>query len=394
MENKTHKGFRVRQEGYRQVIQQRTSWLDLFGRIFASLFMTVWLSGWTVGCVMMIYGLVTNFSWFLLLFSIPFFIGWFAGASFWVASLFGKQELILEKDHLEFVFSVLIPVMRKQIPYEEIVSVDLTTTNRSSAIKIETTGKPMNFGSGYRLEVLEELQEHLLDAIPNASGATKPDLADDPVPLQRRTIKPESSQWHLDAGIGQNETKFLNRGAFQLGAICVLLGFTLFWNGIVGVFLVKVIQAWRGLGDQPASVMETVFLIPFVLVGGVMFLLLLFTFLEPFRQTVYGFSSREIYRQFGYFGFSRTKIWPVMHAVTMELELKTEFEDEPELNDGMNYLLKFNQENEKLMEIGGLTLAEACWIATEIENSQSSYASVLSNAAGVDSMQPLGQQKQ
>ena len=368
MKNKTHNGFRVRQEGYRQVIQLPTKWL---ARIFVFLFMTVWLSGWSAGCGMMLRGLVVDFSWFLLLFSIPFFAGWFFGVSTWLSSLFGRERLILEKDYLEIESSVLVPVKRKRIPYEEILAIKLTHLEGLSTINIESTGKPLTFGSGHKVRVLEELREYLLKEVPIANRVNEPDLAEDPVRFQRRTVKPESSQWQLEVANDRNGTEFVNRGAFEFGATIVFLGFALFWNGIVGVFVFKVIQAWRGLGDQPASVGETLFLIPFVLIGIVIFLLLLFTLLEPFRKTVYGFSSREMYRQSGYFGFSRTKIWPVMLGVTMESECK--FEDDPSISGGTNYLLRFVQENEKLVEIGELTLAEACWIATEIETRESSY---------------------
>ena len=180
MKNKTRKGFSVRQEGYRQVIQLRTSWL---ARIAASLFLTVWLSGWSAGCSMIIFGLVKDFSWFLLLFSIPFIVGWFAGAFSWLASLFGKQLLILEKDHLELEFSVLIPVSRKRISYKEILSIELTTLDDSTAIEIQSAGKPLRFGLGYKRQVLEELREHLLAEIPMASKADKSNPVGDPVRL-------------------------------------------------------------------------------------------------------------------------------------------------------------------------------------------------------------------
>ena len=280
--------------------------------------------------------------------------------------------MILEKDYLEIEFSVLLPVKRNRIPYEEILSIELANLENTSSIKIESTGNPLTFGSGHKQKVLEELREYLLKEVPIAR-ASEPDLAEAPVRFQRRTAKPESSQWQLEATNDRNGTEFVNRGAFEFGVAILFLGIALFWNGIVGVFVFKVIQAWRGLGDQPASVVETILLIPFVLIGIVIFLLLLSTLLEPFRKTVYGFSSREIYRQSGYFGFSRTKIWPVMLGVTMEVELETDFEDVPEMRDGQNYLLRFAQENEKLVEIDTLTMAEACWIATEIELRESSF---------------------
>ena len=169
MKNKTHNGFRVRQEGYRQIIQLPNKWL---ARIFVFLFMTVWLSGWSAGCGMMLRGLVADFSWFLLLFSIPFFAGWFFGVSTWLSSLFGRERLILEKDYLEIEFSVLVPVKRKRIPYEEILSIELTHLEGLSTINIESTGKPLTFGSGHKVRVLEELREYLVKEVPIASQAT------------------------------------------------------------------------------------------------------------------------------------------------------------------------------------------------------------------------------
>ena len=325
----------------------------------------------------MLYNLVTDFSWFALLFSIPFFVGWFAGAAMWTASLFSKEQLILEKDHLEHKFSILVPLWCKRVPYKEILSIELTASTRQSAIRIESTSKPLNIATGYNLQVLEELREYLLDEVPTSNGTDKSDLADVSVRLQTRNVKPESSQWQIEADHSQDGTKFVNRGAFEFGATIAFLGFTLFWNGIVGVFVVKLIQTWRGLEDQPVSVVVSLFLIPFVLIGIVLFVLLIFTVLEPFRKTVYRFSPREIYRQSGYFGISRTKTWPVMLDVTMESELQ--FKDDPSMSGGTNYLLKFSQDNEKLIEISELTLGEVCWIATEIEKRESSYTWAPSN---------------
>ena len=382
MKNHTHNGFQVRQEGYRQVVQLRASWL---GRIGLFLFMTVWLSGWSVGCAMLIYGLVDDFSWFAVLYSIPFIVGWVGGAAIWLASLFGRTQLILEKDHLGYEFSVLVPVKRRSIPYKEILSLELISTHRSSVIEIRSTSKTISFGSGQRLQVLEELHEFLLGEIPIENRTGESDLNDATVCLQRREIKPESSRWHLEPRAGLSETRFVNRGTIEFGATLLLVGIALFWNGIVGVFVVQDVQAWRGLGDEPASVVKTIFLIPFIVIGIVMFLILLFTVLEPFRKTVYGFSSREIYRQFGYFGISWNKVWPVAIAVTMELG--TEFEDDAEISDGTNYSLKFSQGEKKLVEIGALTLAEVCWIATEIEKTQSSYLWGLTSVNGREFVQ-------
>ena len=53
--------------------------LDGLAGSFEFLFMTVWLSGCSAGCGMLLRGLVVDFSWLLLLFSIPFFAGWFFG---------------------------------------------------------------------------------------------------------------------------------------------------------------------------------------------------------------------------------------------------------------------------------------------------------------------------
>ena len=392
MENKTHNSFRVRQQGNRQIVDFRATWLGAISRVLACLFMTVWLSGWSVGCTFLVHELITDFSWFMLLFSLPFLVGWFAGASFLLASLFGKQRLILNKDQLEFVFLVLVPVKRKRISYQEIISIELTSTDRFSAIKIDSTGEPVTFGAGYNLQVLGELREYLLDEIPIANGEGKSGLADDPARIQRKTDKPESSRWHLKAGISQNGTEFVNRGQLDLGGTLVFGGITLFCNGIVGVFVVKIIQAWRGLGDEPASIFETLFLVPFALVGIALFLFLLLLVMEPFRKTVFRFSAREISRQFGYFGIAWTKTWPVMLAVTMKVKLETDFEDVPEMRDGRDYLLRFAQENKKLTEIDALTMAEAYWIATEIENRQPLYT--LSNGDKSGVIQALGQQKQ
>ena len=144
-----------------------------------------------------------------------------------------------------------------------------------------------------------------------------------------------------------------------------------FWNGIVSVFVVKAISDWAG--PAGGDLWETLFITPFVLVGLAMLAYLAIFVLDPFRKITYVFTDQEIEWNFKYFGIGRTKTWELAGAVAMGI---SDDEEDPadELADGTDYKLGFSNQGTEKTSISSLSLAEAEWIATQLEGYRDGYS--------------------
>ena len=129
MKNTKLDGFTVQQESGQTTIRQNSFWI---ARLGVALFMAVWFTGWSFGCAMLLGELLKQFTWFTLLFSTPFFVGWIAGAAGLLSTVFGRQQINLGKDRLEFVQHVIVPISRTEVLYKEISGIKVDTADDSS----------------------------------------------------------------------------------------------------------------------------------------------------------------------------------------------------------------------------------------------------------------------
>lgn len=366
MKNVKLDGFIVQQEQSQITIREKFVW----AKLALAAFMSFWLAGWTFGCVMLLQDLLKEFKWFTLLFSTPFFVGWFAGVFVLASTLFGRQQLNLAKDRLVLGRQLFVLFSKTEVLFKEIYGLRVDTTEDGlSQLTVLSSGEDLIIARNSKLEQVEALRDFLYEQIPSIESPGNFDKSETNLVARKRLASPANTSWQFEESFG-NETVLGNQGSFEIGAFLVSLGGNLFWNGIVGVFVVKIVTDW--MGPVGGNWWETLFIVPFVLIGlAAMFFLLAVVF-DPFRKITYTFSSREIVWSWKYFGFiGRTKTWLLTEPVEIGVCHK---EEELEVADGSEYDLSFSIKGSEEMAISRLNLAEAEWIATRLESDQSSYS--------------------
>lgn len=324
---------------------------------------------------MLLTGLLDDFQWFSLLFSIPFFVGWFAGVAVLLSSLFGTTIIQLSKDQLERTFRVFIPVWSKTVLLKEISNIAINPSSKGGvALRLHSSDGDFDLLQGTNEKKIGDLRTFLQQHIPTIEEVPNEKPKRELI-ARKRKKSPLNCSWKFEQSFNR-ETVLSNEGSFAAGAFFGSLGICLFWNGIVSVFVVKTITDWTGGGG---NWFETLFLVPFVLIGLAILANLVFVSLDPFRKLTYVFSDREIVSSWKYFGIgkntTRSLIGPVNIEIAEEAALVPDDEDfdYDELSSDNDYKLTFTNQGGKDLVITPLTLAEAEWIGTELENAMKAY---------------------
>ena len=364
---------------------------SMFGRLAASLFLLVWLTGWSVGCVFLAWGVITDFSWFALLFATPFFVGWFFGAAALAYSLFATETLVLTREHLEHGNRIFVKTPSTVVPYKEITKLKQSSSEgRGSHLMVHSqVTEPVRIGSRLSKEQADALEDVLSSAAPTQLES-EPSLdkgsadSEDEEQLEVRKRRPKVCDWDQITGFG-SDSVFENQGKLDLVGILTSFGVAAFWNGIVSVFVLQPFFADEMGGDKWggwALVGTYVFLTPFILIGLVLLVVFVGNLLEPFRRTSYRFSDREIGRTVRYFGIPRSKSWTLLSKIEMRLKVDKFELDEDELEEfedfdvegvGDELSIEFLSNDQVVMTWEDLTKAEADWISTKIESEQDAY---------------------
>jgi len=357
------KGFRIHDEGGVKTIRQKVS---ILGRIFLFGFMSVWMTGWTAGCAALTVGLIGKFSFLLLLFAMPFYVGWFAGAAVLLATFSPGSRVTAERTALHINKVPLLPLLRRQIPFKEISRLHIQNNDDYHTLVVESSGKDADLFSSSKKKDLEAVRDFLVLHIPtlHQSKEEVPDKVQRPDVARHRTTRPEETQWKFESGLS-GETRLVNRGSFETVSALCFLGVCLFWNGIVSMF---VVQAFNKALAGNIDWFEVFFLVPFVLIGIGILLFTLLVWFDPFRHFEYTFSQRKISSRHSYFGIGISKVWNLAGALNVWIIYDGGLS---ELAEGDDYELAFFTKNDPQdVKIGPLTLAEAEWIATELEKRQ------------------------
>lgn len=361
-----------------------------------ALFLGVWLTGWSAGCVTMLYQLVTNFEWFMLLFSIPFVVAWVAVAGMLAYMLFGSQHLILSRDSLRTFHQVVFPFFSRVIPLEEVdrAFADEVFEQNSKGpgryvglIRIDTIGKSTTFARGideservWLAEVInlcldqiapyraartddsvaaDKSDADLLD--PNDDGDEEEveyqeevfELPDQPIP------RPSDSEFTLE-----RESRTLGlatRGKWSLAAIAPLTLIMLFWNGIVSVFIVQLFSSF----EWPLFF----FLIPFEVIGLGVVAAWLAAIGAPFIGKSYSFRVGQIEQVWWFALFHRRKT--IVFTEISQLVIASSAPKQSSLRQfgksehltGGHLLRLTDTEGVTVVEIDNLTRGDARWIA-------------------------------
>lgn len=332
--------FRIRSEGDELTLRASRS------QFFIAAFLTVWMTGWTGGCVL----LLSRFRWDMpfedLIFPIPFFLGWILGAGWWVTALFAHEVLRLDPAGIRYRYCLLwIPVQRRTLPLGELKNVDSFTQEESGAdnkptfthgVEIRTYGVPLRFGQALdkddRTEVVRVVGEHL-KMLKSARGSSATQTAFESVRTARDElfgatptsgVQPTSGALLLDSQRGDFErpseccyrldrtfegVDFIWRGRFSLMGAIVVLGLNLFWNTIVTVFVLQLFKDFRF--DL------FLFLIPFEIIGLAMFVGWLAVLLQPFFRERWRFTRGAIEHKFTVLWIGPTwryDVVPLSHA--------------------------------------------------------------------------------
>lgn len=363
-----------------------------------ALFLLLWLTAWTVGCVVLAGMVINEPSLGNFAFAIPFWASWLFVAAMLVWMLFGKETLLLRQDKALFLRTALITLRTRGVPREEILGFrECRSTHTENdehlwGIEMKTLGKPVRFAFRlpdrerawliYKLnqflgttnpDAAEGSTSSITDVEPKLTGTTSASSGSEVLSLASTLEKPPTdSEWQFTDEI--NAIEFVKDGRFSFSAFAGLLFVNAFWNGIVSVF-VMVLWGFMPGDDMPEGGAWWglfVFLIPFEVIGLLMFAGLCLTVLEPFSRRQWRFEQARIIRQISYPLVRRTRAWEVIDLNRLELrnaqEKKQQFEkfSKPTGSGSVETSFKLafvTDENVDLCSIGTLTEGEARWMA-------------------------------
>lgn len=359
------------------------------GQGCAVLFIGGWLTGWSAGCVMLLGHVKADPSLMNVLFAIPFITAWFAVSGVLVGLLFGHQRLRLDSQGLDYEFRALVPLRRRHIPREELkqaVAAIGRATSQSNAwacLRIETAGKPVNFGSdldhdelhwlvqrvNQQLDRLKprrsRIRDRSSDAEPpqdepqrSASGAETLTLASRPL------VAPSDCRYALESDF--DELRFVWAGRWSLATIGGATFLNLFWNGIVSVFVLELVRDFQWL--------MFFFLIPFEAIGLAMFGAWVLALAAPACRERWTFGREEIAHRRSLFGLGWTRRYCAEPFDRIELHDRSTLSGASQqaavidmTDSGGDYLLSFISRDQRIVvQIKSLTEGEARWIADQV----------------------------
>jgi hypothetical protein len=380
----------------------------------AGVFMLLWLTGWSVGCVFLLGNAIKEPKLFNILFAMPFWAGEIFGIVILLRSFFSREYFLLNAAGAAFTRRIVIPLTTRIVPVEEIKSFQKCTIRRDSesghitlGVKMETLGRPLYFAAELTAPECDWLADQLNDCLSSLAGFvgdTEDDIQEpvvneekkddsakqenaeekegDPsndgniyiLELSKTPCEPPSdSRWERIDEI--DSITFLQRGRILWNMLFGFLFATLFCNGIISVF---VLNLWGFLQDQPKGFewwFLFFFLIPFEIIGLCIFLGLFYQIFEPFRRTRWKFGKQEIECRWTWFGLGPRWVYAARPLDRLEMpdEVKKSSRNEKSndlvvmLNEGANRTLRFiDRENTELTAMKRLTEGEARWIADTV----------------------------
>ncbi len=374
-------------------------------------FLLLWLMAWTVGCVVLLVLVIRDPQFGMFLFAVPFWASWLAVAGLLVWMMFGKETLLLRSDEALFLRTALIRLSSRVVPRPEIRGFRECRSSHTEndeylyGIEMVTLGKPVRFAfrlpDRERAWLIDRLNRFLGTEVeaetpaartPMSSGsmlARKASLSRDAMADSEvltfdntREDPPTDGSWSFLDDI--DAFGFWQQGRLHIVMLAGLLFINAFWNGIVSVFVLVlwglmpgnnvVPQGWEWWG-------LFVFLIPFEVIGLIMFLALLAVLLEPFRRTRWRFEENRIVRQMSWPVYDHSKAWEVPGLDRLELRQRSRREQPHSLTDATGevstqtpFALAFVSDgNVDVCVLDNLTEGEARWMARQILDRRGSW---------------------
>jgi hypothetical protein len=368
-------------------------------------FLSLWLLGWTVGCVVLFIVVLNEPKIGTFAFAVPFWASWLFVAALLTWMYFGKETLLLQRDQALFLRSALVKLSSRVVPRAEIQGFRECQSSHTEndehlwGIEMVTLGKPVRFAfrlpDRERAWLIHQLNGFLATtgpvalmaepprgaSLPTTSAGTDDDDADDDSPTADCTLlnrentladPPSDCDWQFSQDY--DTFSFTQRGYWSLSAVGFLLFVNAFWNGIVSVFLMVLFGLMPGdAAPQGAEWWGLfVFLIPFEAVGLAMFVALIVMLLEPFRRTIWRFERHSIVHQVRWPVYRRTRSWAVDNLDRLELRggeassgkaRKRSGVRSMQSNEGSFDLAFIANDNVDLCVISDLSEGEARWMA-------------------------------
>lgn len=352
-------------------------------------FLSVWLTGWTAGCVMLTTMAIAQREPFLFLFSIPFWAAWFFCVAILGGAVLSRELLTLDSYGLKVSKRAGLWGKTLKIPLSDLRTIlvpnaDAVAPNTEPGLVCHGRHQVVEFGQGlprpelaWLAAVLEETRVRLQDW----AGPPLEDISNDLAP-------PAETAWTSE--IEYDDLVLAKRGRWQAAAIGGLLFVTIFWNGIVSVFVALLLGLMPGEGapDGMEWWFLFLFLIPFELIGLALIAGLAATIAAPFRREVWKFGRSEITHRVTWFGIGRVKSFEPPRDGRIEAMPMTVSNDEsPSLgsrtDDGSplpaSLAARFqvqviDSRDVEVCTIASLTDLESRWIADLLRRERPEYA--------------------
>lgn len=376
---------RLVDEGQRLTLSRRT------GNLATGGFLLLWLTGWTAGCVFLVAHVIAEPSLFLVLFATPFVVAWFGVAAILVWKLFGCETLTIDGNGLTLTRRALFFGYTRSVVVDEQMRIASCLERAGGedgrsreGIEIQTGDKPLQFGYGLR----DDERVWVADLIRRRLGFTMPPRAAARTPAsgtrdesvarahgneQWRRSQPQPTGCTVKLHDEPDGVIFTRaqRHDFTLVGCLGAIFTCLFWNGIVSVFVYALIsgKAKGDMGTGGAWFMA-VFLIPFVVIGFMIFLAALSSVatLVATREWRIGQELVQKYRVLGV-GPTRRRQWQNVKQVLLQAasgeEKQLRFRRRVADEEGFELVLVADG-GEELLRFRGLTENEARWILGEI----------------------------
>jgi hypothetical protein len=348
------------------------------GSIAGGGFLLIWLTGWTLGCVLLAGLVLKEPTLEHILFAIPFWASWAFVACVLARMLFGHENLRIGQDGLAYRSRAIVTLVERHVPLSEIKGVahlskivDSESGRTEHGLRIDTVGRPIRFGQGVEPAeqswLAELLQQHLQGLMPDRPLTAAKMTAEIEVLRPDGTLSEPPSDSRIRLHREFDRIDFVRQGTFSLTELGVVTFINLFWNGGVSVFVMQLLQNF----EWPLFF----FLIPFEVVGFCILLAWLGVLTAPFRFEKWGISPIEITSRFSILGLGRTKRIESQDTGRIELrkssksnKQRTSRSGQDEESDTPYSLGLVDRDGRDLLVIGKLTEGEARWIGGELCN--------------------------
>src|SRR5690349_15727066 len=110
--------FRIEREGRTLVLRRRLT--TTAATVIGGGFVTLWLTLWTFGCVMLARQFLSEPGLQNFLFATPFFASWLAAAAVLAVLLAGEEELRLGPGGLEYRWRAIVTLRRRSVPLDQV----------------------------------------------------------------------------------------------------------------------------------------------------------------------------------------------------------------------------------------------------------------------------------